>query len=215
MKGTVFAVALNHNSQLDFWRKAFHEAPYNAPPQTPVWFIKPHNTVIKSGDVIPHPIGETVLSGATLALFISTNNTGKAVRKVSVKDAEQYIAGYALANEVSLPETSFYRPAIKAKCRDGFCPIGQMSDVKTVSSLDIITEINGQEVDRWTTHDLVRSASELLSALSDFTTLNEGDVILLGTPHQRATLHPNDTVTIKADGFPILQNTVVLAGGQA
>ncbi len=34
--------------------------------------------------------------------------------------AADYIAGYALANEVSLPEESFYRPAIKAKCRDGF-----------------------------------------------------------------------------------------------
>ncbi|WP_416777705.1 fumarylacetoacetate hydrolase family protein [Xenorhabdus budapestensis] len=215
MKGTVFAVALNHNSQLDFWRKAFHEAPYNTPPQTPIWFIKPHNTVIASGDIIPHPIGETVQSGATLALFIGTDKAGKPARRVSVKDAEQYIAGYALANEVSLPETSFYRPAIKAKCRDGFCPIGQMISTRNVDSLEITTEINGQEVDRWSTKDLVRSSSELLSALSDFATLKEGDVILLGTPHQRVTLHPNDTVTINADGFPTLQNPVVLAGGQA
>ncbi|MBI6549620.1 fumarylacetoacetate hydrolase family protein [Xenorhabdus lircayensis] len=210
MKGTVFAVALNHSSQINFWHETFHEAPYKVPPKTPIWFIKPRNTVIDSGDAIPYPIGETVQSGATLALLI-----GKTARKVSIQDANQHIAGYALANEISLPETSFYRPAIKAKCRDGFCPIGQMIKVKTVESLDIVTEINGQEVDRWSTQDLVRSASELLSALSEFATLKEGDVILLGTPHQRVTLRPADHITVKAEGFPNLENTVVLAGGQA
>ncbi|MBC8954014.1 fumarylacetoacetate hydrolase family protein [Xenorhabdus sp. PB62.4] len=210
MKGTVFAVALNHRSQIDFWNGAFHEAPYKTPPKTPIWFIKPRNTVIGSGDVIPHPAGETVQSGATLAMLI-----GKTARKVSIQDADQYIAGYALANEVSLPETSFYRPAIKAKCRDGFCPIGQMSKIRSVELLDIVTEINGQEVDRWSTKDLVRSAQELLVALSEFATLKEGDVILLGTPHQRATLRSGDQITIKAEGFPNLENRVVLAGGQA
>jgi len=46
MKGTVFAVALNHQSQRAAWAEAFEKAPYNAPPKTAVWFIKPHNTVM-------------------------------------------------------------------------------------------------------------------------------------------------------------------------
>ncbi|WP_237387866.1 fumarylacetoacetate hydrolase family protein [Xenorhabdus sp. Sc-CR9] len=208
MIGTVFAVALNHRSQIDFWQGEFHEAPYKAPPETPIWFIKPRNTVIGSGDVIPHPIGETVQSGATLALFI-----GQTSRNISVQNANQHIAGYALANEISLPETSFYRPAIKAKCRDGFCPIGQMIKSSTVKPLDIVTEINGQEVDRWSTQDLVHSAPELLAALSEFATLKAGDIILLGTPHQRVTLQPADKIIVKAEGFPSLENTVALAGG--
>ena len=41
MKGTIFAVALNHRSQLDAWREAFQQAPYKTPPKTAVWFIKP------------------------------------------------------------------------------------------------------------------------------------------------------------------------------
>ena len=40
MKGTIFAVALNHRSQLDAWREAFQQAPYKTPPKTAVWFIK-------------------------------------------------------------------------------------------------------------------------------------------------------------------------------
>ena len=109
MKGTVFAVALNHQSQHEAWREAFEKAPYNTPPKTAVWFIKPHNTVIRAGEPIPFPHGETVLSGATVALVV-----GKTASKVRAEDAAEYIAGYALANEVSLPEERFYRPAIKA-----------------------------------------------------------------------------------------------------
>lgn len=212
MKGTVFAVALNHQSQMDAWLEKFQQAPYQTPPKTPVWFIKPRNTRIRSGEAIPHPVGEEVLSGATLALVV-----GKVARKVAAEQAMEFIAGFALANEVSLPETSFYRPAIKAKCRDGFCPLGDVvnAELSQVGNLEIVTEVNGKEVDRWSTADLIRSAAQLLSALSDFATLQPGDAILLGTPQQRATIKPGDRVTVRAAGFPALENTVVQAGGQA
>lgn len=204
MKGTVFAVALNHQSQRDAWRDAFEKAPYNTPPKTAVWFIKPHNTVIRTGDPIPFPPGETVLSGATVALVV-----GKTARNVPVDEAADYIAGYALANEVSLPEESCYRPAIKAKCRDGFCPLGELAAVDHVDNLTIVTEINGREADHWNTADLQRNAAELLSALSEFATLSPGDAILLGTPHSRVPLQPGDRVRILAKGFPSLENPVV------
>ncbi|MFZ4148969.1 4-hydroxyphenylacetate degradation bifunctional isomerase/decarboxylase [Enterobacter ludwigii] len=204
MKGTVFAVALNHQSQRDAWRDAFEKAPYNTPPKTAVWFIKPHNTVIRTGDPIPFPQGETVLSGATVALVV-----GKTARNVPVDEAAEYIAGYALANEVSLPEESFYRPAIKAKCRDGFCPLGELAAVDHVDNLTIVTEINGREADHWNTADLQRNAAELLSALSEFATLSPGDAILLGTPHSRVPLQLGDRVRILAKGFPSLENPVV------
>lgn len=181
--------------------------PYKTPPKTAVWFIKPRNTVIGDGEAIPYPQGETVQSGATVALIV-----GKTARKVVAEEAANYIAGYALANDVSLPEESFYRPAIKAKCRDGFCPIGTLSAVRNVDDLTIITEINGREADSWHTGDLQRNAAQLLSALSEFATLNPGDAILIGTPHSRVTLRPGDRVRILADGFPALENPVVAEG---
>ena len=60
MKGTVFAVALNHQSQRAAWAEAFEKAPYNAPPKTAVWFIKPHNTVIRAGEPIHYPAAPAV-----------------------------------------------------------------------------------------------------------------------------------------------------------
>lgn len=163
--------------------------------------------MIGDGEAIPYPQGETVQSGATVALIV-----GKTARKVAAAEAANYIAGYALANDVSLPEESFYRPAIKAKCRDGFCPVGALSAVRNVDNLTIITEINGREADSWHTGDLQRNAAQLLSALSEFATLNPGDAILIGTPHSRVTLRPGDRVRILADGFPALENPVVAEG---
>lgn len=150
--------------------------PYKTPPKTAVWFIKPRNTVIGDGEAIPYPQGETVQSGATVALIV-----GKTARKVAAEEAANYIAGYALANDVSLPEESFYRPAIAPR-RDGFCPIGTLSAVRNVDDLTIITEINGREADSWHTGDLQRNAAQLLSALSEFATLNPGDAIISARP---------------------------------
>ena len=78
-----------------------------------------------------------------------------------------------------------------------------------MDNLTIITEINGREADHWNTAELQRNAAELLSALSEFATLNPGDAILLGTPHSRVPLQPGDRVRILAEGFPALENPVV------
>ncbi len=109
-------------------------------PKTAVWFIKPRNTVIGCGEPIPFPQGEKVLSGATVALIV-----GKTATKVREEDAAEYIAGYALANDVSLPEESFYRPAIKAKCRDGFCPIGETVALKEIAKTFLSSNVMRNE----------------------------------------------------------------------
>ena len=201
MKKTVFAVALNHQSQIEAWAEAFRRPPYQTPPQHPVWFIKPRNTWRSHGDTIGLPAGEQVFSGATLAVTI-----GRKARRVGPAEARHCIAGYALANELSLAEESFYRPAIKAKCRDGFCPIGESTPLADSSALQIITEINGEVRDCWSTGDLQRGAAELIAALSDFATLRPGDVILMGTPQQRVTVRDGDMVTLKAAGLHELSN---------
>lgn len=201
MKRTVFAVALNHPSQTAAWDTAFHAAPYQVPPKTPVWFIKPRNTHRASHQTIALAPGEQTFSGGTLAVVI-----GKRARKVSEARAQAYIAGFALANDVSLAEESFYRPAIQAKCRDGFCPLGEMAAMQEAHHLDIITEVNGVEKQRWNTSELHRSAPQLVAALSEFATLEPGDVILLGTPQQRVPVNDGDEVTVRAAGLTSLVN---------
>lgn len=200
MKRSVFAVALNHRSQTEAWQARFHQSPYQTPPKTPVWFIKPRNTHRRDGDTIALP-NEQTYSGGTLAVII-----GRTARKVAEGEAADYIRGFALANELSLAEAHFYRPAIKAKCRDGFCPIGEPAALKDAGALEIITEVNGVEQQRWSTADLHRDAAALIAALSEFATLQAGDVILLGTPQQRIPVSEGDSVTLRAQGLPPLTN---------
>lgn len=201
MKRSVFAVALNHRSQTEKWEEAFQHPPYKTLPQSPVWFIKPRNTQRHSGDTIALPSHQQTYSGGTVAVVIA-----KKARKVSADNASEFIAGYALANELSLAEENFYRPAIKAKCRDGFCPIGDVAKLNYISALDIVTEVNGVVKQSWSTTELHRNAAELIAALSDFATLEAGDVILLGTPQQRIPVISGDIVTVKARGLPALTN---------
>ncbi|BDH45524.1 2-hydroxyhepta-2,4-diene-1,7-dioate isomerase [Salmonella enterica subsp. enterica serovar Choleraesuis] len=210
MNKTIYGVALNHASQQQAFADAFHQPPYKNPPRTPVWFIKPRNTWRASGDPVVLPAGEQTFSGATVGVVI-----GKTARRVKEGAAHEVIAGYCLANEISLAENDFYRPAIRAKCRDGFCPLGELVEGQLPQDLKIVTEINGEQRDSWSLADLTRNASGLIAALSEFATLRPGDVILLGTPLNRVELHAGDNVTIKAQGFPSLTNTCVESAPQA
>lgn len=81
--------------------------------------------------------------------------------------------------------------------------------LSNVDNLTIYTEINGRPADHWNTADLQRNAAQLLSALSEFATLNPGDAILLGTPQARVEIQPGDRVRVLAEGFPPLENPVV------
>ena len=118
--GTLFGVALNYQGLLKQRLVEFEQAPYLKPPLKPVLFIKTPNTRNQhEGDVIHPGQGERLQPGPALGVVM-----GKSASRVSADEALDYVAGYTVVNEFSLPEDSYYRPAVKAKCRDGFCTIG-------------------------------------------------------------------------------------------
>ncbi|MGE8385750.1 MAG: fumarylacetoacetate hydrolase family protein, partial [Pseudomonas putida] len=118
--GTLFGVALNYQGLLQQHQAAFVEAPYKQLPVKPVLFVKTPNTRNRHDGQVVFPAGvQRVQPGPALGVVI-----GKDASRVSVADALEHVAGYTIVNEVSLPEDSYYRPAVKAKCRDGFCPVG-------------------------------------------------------------------------------------------
>ena len=117
--GTLFGVALNYQGLLDQHLAAFQQPPYQQPPTKPVLFIKTPNTRNAHGGVVLQPAGERLQPGPALGVVI-----GQRASRVSLENAMAHVAGYVVVNEFSLPEDSYYRPAVKAKCRDGFCAIG-------------------------------------------------------------------------------------------
>lgn len=201
----VFGVALNYKSLLEMNDAAFHEKPYIAPPKRPVLFIKPSNTYNATHKITIDD--DKVQLGANIALII-----GKDATRVTQETALDYISGITVANDYSAPSDSYYRPAVVAKCRDGYFSISDqalpLADIKDLNNLDLILEVNGKEVQRDNSSNWVRDIPELLETITEFMTLYEGDVLLLGTPAGFHFATSGDTVTVKLEDLLSLEDTI-------
>src|SRR3546814_12449273 len=81
--------------------------------------------------------------------------------------------------------TRFRSPAIKQKCRDGFCPMGPVvprGQVADPDDLDIQVSVDGQVVQQASTRNWVRPAARLIADVTRFMTLEAGAVLLAGIP---------------------------------
>jgi 5-oxopent-3-ene-1,2,5-tricarboxylate decarboxylase/2-hydroxyhepta-2,4-diene-1,7-dioate isomerase len=207
-RGTVYAAVLNFRGTLDALGPALHQDPYKKPPQAPVLFIKPPNTWIANGDPIPCPAGvERLRMGGTLAAVI-----GRTACRVSAEEALSHVAGYTIANDVSVPHESYYRPPISQRCRDGFCPLSAaISPIADTGAVEIRIMVNGALQATSHTSELVRSVPRLIADVSDFITLHPGDVLLVGEPANAPFAAPGDIVRVEIDGLGFLENAVAEA----
>ncbi|WP_460948813.1 fumarylacetoacetate hydrolase family protein [Pseudomonas marginalis] len=206
--GTLFGVALNYQGLLKQHLAEFETPPYQKPPVKPVLFIKTPNTRNSHGGEVVHPgQGERLQPGPALAVVM-----GKDASRVSAADALDYVAGFTLVNEFSLPEDSYYRPAVKAKCRDGFCAIGPelipTAQVSNPHNLAITLYVNGEIRQQNTTANFVRTIPLLIAEISEFMTLHAGDVLITGTPEGRVDVQPGDTVEVEISGLGRLVNHI-------
>lgn len=207
--GTLFGVALNYQGLLNQRLAEFEQAPYKQPPIKPVLFIKTPNTRNSHGAPVVYPAGvEHLQPGPALGVVI-----GKDASRVSAADALEHVAGYTIVNEFSLPEDSYYRPAVKAKCRDGFCSIGPQlvpaEQVPDPHQLAIRLLVNGELRQHNSTANLVRSIPQLIAEISEFMTLHAGDVLITGTPEGRVDVLPGDQVDVEIAGLGRLSNPIV------
>ncbi|MGF7111568.1 5-oxopent-3-ene-1,2,5-tricarboxylate decarboxylase/2-hydroxyhepta-2,4-diene-1,7-dioate isomerase [Pseudomonas laurylsulfatiphila] len=207
--GTLFGVALNYQGLLKQRLAEFEQPPYQRPPIKPVLFIKTPNTRNQHGADVVHPgNGERLQPGPALGVVI-----GKTASRVSPDEALDYLAGYTIVNEFSLPEDSYYRPAVKAKCRDGFCAIGPelvpTAQLADPHSLAIKLYVNGEIRQQNTTANFVRNIPLLIAEISEFMTLHVGDVLITGTPEDRVDVRPGDTVEVEISGLGRLANHIV------
>lgn len=208
LSGTVYGVLMNDPQALAALGDAVHQAPYKAPPKAPVLYVKPRNTLARSGDALRLPAGWDALEiGAAVGLVI-----GRTACRVSVADALHHVAGYALLCDVSLPHDSFYRPSIRFKARDGFCPIGPVVPTAAVADPDALSmtiSLDGQLAQATTTGGRVRPAAELLAAVTEFMTLQPGDILMLGVSAGAPMARAGQRVVIEVDGIGCLEHTVV------
>jgi len=210
VSGSVYGVVLNdHASLRKIGSEALEAAPYKGVPKAPAMYIKPANTRVACGAVVGLPKGaKTVEVGATIGLVM-----GRAAARLTRANALDAVAGIVLAGDLSLPHDSYYRPAIREKCFDGSLPIGSVKPLVDLANLVITTEIDGKVVEQRSLADLVRDPAQLLVDVSEFMTLSQGDVLLVGVSYMAPQAGAGSQVKISAEGVGSLQFSI--AGAQA
>jgi 5-oxopent-3-ene-1,2,5-tricarboxylate decarboxylase/2-hydroxyhepta-2,4-diene-1,7-dioate isomerase len=206
--GTVYGTSLNHREALAALGDQVNAAPYKAPPNAPILYIKPRNTWAQSGDAVVVPSDAHELQmGATLGLVI-----GSTACKVTAANALDHIAGYVVVNDISVPHDSFYRPSMRFKCRDGSCPMGAYVPRDAVANPDalaVTVAIDGVAVQHTDTGGRVRSVAQLLTDVTEFMTLNPGDILSIGVAAHAPLARSGQRVTITIEGVGQLENVLV------
>ena len=194
-RGTVYGTLLNFRSEFDALAPQMNEAPYKAPPKAPILYVKTANTFSASGSSVPVPARvPQVEIGATVGLVM--------------KSATE-VAGCVLMNDLSVPHTSFFRPPVKFKCLDGFLGIGPETRQTDPLKVEIQVFINGALRQTVRFDALVRDPRSLLAGVSEFMTLGEGDVLMLGCDAPRPQARVGDRIELRSGALGTLSNTLV------
>lgn len=174
--GKFIAIGLNY---------ADHAAESGLPiPAEPVVFTKAISCIQGPNDPVMLPKGSKKTDWEVeLGVVI-----GKQARYVSQKDALSYVAGYCTINDVSEREFQIERGGTwdKGKGCDTFGPIGPWlvtrDEIANVQKLSMWLDVNGKRMQTGSTKTMIFSVAKLVSYVSQFMTLEPGDVITTGTP---------------------------------
>lgn len=198
----IFAVGLNYRSHLG-GRPA---------PGQPEIFYKP-TTSIQDPDgpiVLPRDSSNVHSEGELVVVL------GRGGRNLSVEEARAAIFGVTCGNDVSEREWQHGKQKDlqwwRAKGADTFAPLGPA----IVAGLDdgnllLQTRINGETVQKQYTSDLMFDCASIVSYISRWVTVEQGDVIYTGTPGSTKKMNAGDTVEVEIEGIGILRNPVVSA----
>jgi 2-keto-4-pentenoate hydratase/2-oxohepta-3-ene-1,7-dioic acid hydratase in catechol pathway len=145
---------------------------------------------------------------------------GKGGRRISEEESWDHIAGYACYNDGSIRDwqlhTAQWGPGKNFYRTGSFGPWMVTADeIPENAEMTLVTRLNGVELQRATTPQLIHSIPKLIAYISTFTPLSPGDVIVTGTPGgiglKRTPplfLKPGDVVEIEVDRIGTLVNTV-------
>ena len=193
-RGTVYGTLLNFRREWDLWSQRMTQDPHKAAPKAPVLYVKTANTFCPAGQDLQLQDGVSEVDiGASLGLVIGDDGQ---------------VAGAALLNDWSVPHTSYYRPPVKFRCRDGFLGLPEQitpGKVQNWATLQIAVRRNGELVQTVDLQDLMRAMLRLLADVGEFMTLQPGDVLMVGTDcltdGTRPRAKAGDRVEISASGF--------------
>lgn len=181
----------------------------------PVLFPKYASTLIgPADDIILPPESTQVDFEGELAVII-----GKTGRRIAEQDATDHILGYTVSNDVTMRDyQNKSHQWLQGKIWDNTTPIGPyiVTPAETdISKAGISTTLNGEVVQKSELSHLIFSIPTLISTITEFTTLEPGDIILTGTPpgvgyrrNPQLFLKDGDTITVTVEGVGGITNRV-------
>jgi 2-keto-4-pentenoate hydratase/2-oxohepta-3-ene-1,7-dioic acid hydratase in catechol pathway len=158
----------------------------NKTPDKPVIFMKPATAIVASGGKVIIPAySDDCHHEIELAALI-----GKQSKAVSVEQALDHVAGYGVALDLTLRDVQSAQkekglPWEIAKAFDTSCPLSVFVPAAQVSdpqNLQLRLVVNGVLRQEGNTCDMMRTTAQLIAAVSAYFTLEEGDIVLTGTP---------------------------------
>lgn len=198
-----------------------HAAEVGMPiPAEPIIFIKANNSLCGPNDKVEKPRGSTKLDWEVeIAIIIGTR-----AKYVSEADALNYVAGYAVCNDVS--ERNFQLERLgqwtKGKSHDTFGPLGPWlvtkDEIPNVQKLSMWLDVNGKRCQTGSTATMIFGVAKIVSYVSEFMTLLPGDIITTGTPpgvgsgmKPQKFLNVGDVVTLGIEGLGEQRQEIVAA----
>ena len=189
-------------------------------PSEPILFSKATSAIVGPNDnvEIPRNSSETDWE-VELGIII-----GKKAKYINENEAEEYIAGYCVVNDVSERAFQIKREGqwTKGKSCDTFGPTGPYlvtkDEIPDVQNLKIYLDVNGKRMQDGSTNTMIFSAKHIVYYLSQFMSLNPGDVIATGTPpgvglgmKPPVFLNAGDTMKLGIEGLGE-QNQICIQG---
>lgn len=153
-------------------------------PEEPVTFFKATSAICGPNDNIEIP-RTSVKTDWEVELGVVI---GKHTKYVSEEDALDHVAGYCVVNDLSERDFQIHRSGqwVKGKSADTFGPIGPWlvtrDEVADPQDLNMYLEVNGHRYQNGSTKTMVFGVAKVISHLSQFMSLQPGDVISTGTP---------------------------------
>ena len=176
-------------------------------PEVPLIFMKPPTSLIgHNQEIVLPPQSIQVEHEAELAIII-----GKSGRWITPEDALSHVFGYTNANDVTARDLQRSDGQwTRAKGFDTFCPVGPWIETEFDPADAVITcHVNAEMRQMASTRDMIFSIPQLIAFTSSVMTLEQGDLLLTGTPAGVSPLNPGDSVEVSVEGLGTLSNPVI------
>jgi len=154
------------------------------PPSEPIVFMKATSCIIGPNDDVIIPKNSKKTDWEVEIAFV----IGKETKYISEKDAPNHIIGYCIVNDISEREWQIEKMGqwIKGKSADTFGPIGPYlvtkDEIPDVHKLNLSLDLNNQRMQTGNTSKMIFNINFILSYLSNFMSLQPGDIVTTGTP---------------------------------